>query len=161
MPSFLNPYRDCRKTGPITHVSLILPVEEYHRIKRIRLTEGTAQTTLAILWKKLIHECDRLNITSYADQRRFEDFVARCSLSWSCSDIEHDARGGSNVSSGDGTTPLGVDGQAPLTTVGGGVERSGVGVEDKEGGSTDSSGGNSRKTRRPRGTRIPRKAKTA
>ncbi len=77
MSAYENPYKGCREgTGPYKKLNSNVPLEKYNAIKQLRLKEGTIQTTINLLWEKLIYECNVRGITDFQQSPAFERLVA-------------------------------------------------------------------------------------
>ena len=80
---FINPYRACHKQpserSP-TRLNMDISVEDYDFIRCLRTSTGTMTTTVGILYKKLINELKRRNITDVTKRSEFEHFVVNCEL---------------------------------------------------------------------------------
>src|SRR5690606_10664298 len=57
-----------------------LPKDAYYALKHCRMVNGTVQTTLGILWYKLLNELKKHGITQFTDQPKFEDFIVGLQL---------------------------------------------------------------------------------
>lgn len=82
---FLNPYEDVPNLQRLTTE---IPETEWHYVKVLRpngmgshgTSQGTFNTTINLLWSKLIHELKSRNITDFSQREAFEHFVANCQI---------------------------------------------------------------------------------
>lgn len=80
-PRFANPFPGCLKRSPSAmRINAVIPTEVFNRVKQCRLESGTVQTTINLLWLKLVDALDKKGITGYEDVREFEQFVLRSVL---------------------------------------------------------------------------------
>jgi len=79
-PRFANPFQGLKGDPTAATVNCLMPKDAFVRIKQCRLEGGTIQTTMNLLWIKLINLLDQKGILSYADVREFEDAVQRSVL---------------------------------------------------------------------------------
>lgn len=77
---FKNPYSDFYRDQVTVKVQTKIPANIYNRIKVLRIAPGTTEATLNLLWAKLIDALNERNITTIAEQRQFEHFVANSIL---------------------------------------------------------------------------------
>lgn len=76
---FENPYKDIEKSGRYHSINVCVSKESFI-LRRIRPEAGTVDTTINLLYLKLINELNRRGITDYTRVDDFEDFVVRCEL---------------------------------------------------------------------------------
>ena len=79
-PRFANPFQGLKGDPTAATVNCLMPKDAFVRVKQCRLEGGTIQTTMNLLWIKLINLLDQKGINSYADVREFEDAVQRAVL---------------------------------------------------------------------------------
>ncbi len=77
---FTNPFQGLKGDPSAATVNCLMPKEAFVRVKQCRLEGGTIQTTMNLLWIKLINLLEKKGIMSYADVREFEDAVQRSVL---------------------------------------------------------------------------------
>lgn len=68
---FKNPYGDLEDDA-VRRLNADVPVDDYKMVQRILTERGAMQTTVNILWQKLINELKRLGITDFT---RADDFI--------------------------------------------------------------------------------------
>ncbi len=78
---FENPYKDCdyySHTG--SRITADLDKEDFNFIRALRPRDGTLQTTVNLLWQKLVEELKSRGIVPYSEANRkaFEEFVTTC-----------------------------------------------------------------------------------
>lgn len=75
--SFINPYRECRaaQADEPARINIDIDRDDLNFIKGIRLSGGTLSTTVGILYKKLVNELKRRNITDITKRKEFEQFL--------------------------------------------------------------------------------------
>ncbi len=79
-PRFTNPFQGLKGDPTAATVNCLMPKEAFIRVKQCRLEGGTIQTTMNLLWIKLINLLEKKGIQSYADVREFESAVQRSVL---------------------------------------------------------------------------------
>lgn len=92
-PVFVNPYAAIDRgddNANVTTVVCKIATDDYNYVKCIRPSLGTNTGVIGNLWKKLINELKRRNITDVSDIDQFEQFVTGCHI---ISDEEYRERG--------------------------------------------------------------------
>lgn len=79
-PRFANPFQGLKGDPTAATLNCLMPEEAFKRVKRCRLESGTIQTTMNLLWIKLINLLEKKGINDYSDVREFEDAVQRSVL---------------------------------------------------------------------------------
>ena len=79
-PRFTNPFQGLKGDPTAATVNCLMPKEAFVRVKQCRLEGGTIQTTMNLLWIKLINLLERKQIYGYESVREFEDAVQRSVL---------------------------------------------------------------------------------
>ena len=79
-PRFANPFQGLKGDPTAATVNCLMPKEAFVRVKQCRLEGGTIQTTMNLLWIKLINLLERKQIYGYESVREFEDAVQRSIL---------------------------------------------------------------------------------
>ncbi len=79
-PRFANPFQGLKGDPTAATVNCLMPKEAFVRVKQCRLEGGTIQTTMNLLWIKLINLLEQKGIYGYESVREFEDAVQRSIL---------------------------------------------------------------------------------
>ncbi len=79
-PRFANPFQGLKGDPTAATVNCLMPKEAFVRVKQCRLEGGTIQTTMNLLWIKLINLLEHKGIYGYESVREFEDAVQRSVL---------------------------------------------------------------------------------
>ncbi len=79
-PRFANPFQGLKGDPTAATVNCLMPKEAFVRVKQCRLEGGTIQTTMNLLWIKLINLLEQKGIYGYESVREFEDAVQRSVL---------------------------------------------------------------------------------
>lgn len=77
--TFQNPYENVPDEG-VSRINSDVPTDEYKMVQRILTERGTIQTTVNLLWNKLINELKRRGITDYTHAEEFRNFVTNSNL---------------------------------------------------------------------------------
>jgi hypothetical protein len=79
---FGNPYVESPQGGPqpLTTVMCKIHTLDYNLIKSIRPAQGTNTGVIGTLWKKLVNELSRKDISDFSKVDEFERFIANCHI---------------------------------------------------------------------------------
>ena len=76
---FKNPYADCDE-NEVSRLNANISTEDFNFVRRIRVDKGTIQTTINILWSKLVNELKQRGITDFSREADYEDFLVNIRL---------------------------------------------------------------------------------
>lgn len=76
---FINPYKDVPEENLVRLQSLVLD-SDYTYPQSLRLRKGTVNTTINILFQKLVAECKRRGFVDITDREKFESFIVNCTI---------------------------------------------------------------------------------
>ena len=77
MKTFDSPYSTDQVTA---RLQAFVSVEDYDFVRSIRPNSGTVNTTVALVFSKLVAALRRAGIDQNADKEAFESFVANCKI---------------------------------------------------------------------------------
>ena len=100
--SFINPYLGARAASTANRINADISAEDFNFVRNLRIGEGTIQTTISILWKKLVYELKQRGIVSCAQQDEFERIVVGCTIGGIVqqTNVEHDRGGVKSIRAG-------------------------------------------------------------
>lgn len=78
---FLNPYESWRKLAkPVVKFNCDVGMDDYNHIRSIRPGKGTVSTTVNIMYKALVEELRKRNLTTFADVQEFQFCIANIQI---------------------------------------------------------------------------------
>ncbi len=76
---FVNPYLNVPEEQ-LVRMQTSIDGADYRYPQALRLSKGTINTTVNILFKKLVTECRRRGMVDFTNCDEFETFVANCAI---------------------------------------------------------------------------------